>query len=230
MVDSSSIEVPQRARRRKTDRIDLFKLMSLLVRYLGGDIDPHAVFCTGQNLGRRGGVELEKWDSTELPLARRIVDRLICNPPFGKQLSKPEDIPDLYDNLVAEWDRVLKPGGRAVLLVAEQDALRSAIAPHAWRPVKQMRCRVLGQPAVLGELLFGIVLGNAMAGAGERKGLPEPEDSGAEDGDGARGGGHWIACDYGPVPFARRRATLNPRVPPPRGGNRPRLGDGRRGE
>jgi transposase len=37
MVDSSSIEVPQRARRRKTDRIDLFKLMSLLMRYLGGE-------------------------------------------------------------------------------------------------------------------------------------------------------------------------------------------------
>lgn len=37
VVDSSSIEVPQRARRRKTDRIDLFKLMSLLVRYVGGE-------------------------------------------------------------------------------------------------------------------------------------------------------------------------------------------------
>ena len=37
VVDSSSIEVPQRARRRKTDRIDLYKLMSLLVRFAGGE-------------------------------------------------------------------------------------------------------------------------------------------------------------------------------------------------
>jgi transposase len=37
VVDSSSIEVPQRARRRKTDRIDLVKLMALLVRWLGGE-------------------------------------------------------------------------------------------------------------------------------------------------------------------------------------------------
>jgi transposase len=37
VVDSSSIEVPRRARRRKTDRIDLFKLMGLLIRYLGGE-------------------------------------------------------------------------------------------------------------------------------------------------------------------------------------------------
>jgi transposase len=37
VVDSSSIEVPQRARRRKTDRIDLSKLMALLLRYVGGE-------------------------------------------------------------------------------------------------------------------------------------------------------------------------------------------------
>jgi transposase len=43
VVDSSSIEVPQRARRRKTDRIDLGKLMSLLIRYVGGERDVWSV-------------------------------------------------------------------------------------------------------------------------------------------------------------------------------------------
>lgn len=37
VVDSSSIEVPRRARRRKSDRLDLTKLMALLVRYMGGE-------------------------------------------------------------------------------------------------------------------------------------------------------------------------------------------------
>jgi transposase len=37
VVDSSSIEVPRRARRNKTDRIDLVKLMGLLMRYVGGE-------------------------------------------------------------------------------------------------------------------------------------------------------------------------------------------------
>ncbi len=37
VVDSSSIEVPRRARRRKTDRLDLCKLMGLLQRFLGGE-------------------------------------------------------------------------------------------------------------------------------------------------------------------------------------------------
>jgi transposase len=37
VVDSASIEVPRRARRRKTDRIDLVKLMALLLRWAAGE-------------------------------------------------------------------------------------------------------------------------------------------------------------------------------------------------
>jgi transposase len=37
VVDSSSIEVPRRARKKKTDRIDLVQLMRLLLRYMGGE-------------------------------------------------------------------------------------------------------------------------------------------------------------------------------------------------
>ena len=37
VVDSSSIEVPRRARHRKTDRLDLVKLMALLLRWAGGE-------------------------------------------------------------------------------------------------------------------------------------------------------------------------------------------------
>jgi transposase len=37
VVDSSSIEVPRRARRRKTDRLDLGKLMALLLRWADGE-------------------------------------------------------------------------------------------------------------------------------------------------------------------------------------------------
>jgi transposase len=37
VVDSASIEVPRRARRRKTDRLDLVKLMALLLRWANGE-------------------------------------------------------------------------------------------------------------------------------------------------------------------------------------------------
>ena len=37
IVDSSSIEVNRRARRAKTDRLDVKKLVSMLIRHLGGE-------------------------------------------------------------------------------------------------------------------------------------------------------------------------------------------------
>ena len=37
VVDSSSIEVNRRARRAKTDRLDVERLLALLVRYVGGN-------------------------------------------------------------------------------------------------------------------------------------------------------------------------------------------------
>src|SRR5919201_1859325 len=43
VVDSSSIEVPRRARRRKTDRLDLGKLMALLLRWAAGEREAWSV-------------------------------------------------------------------------------------------------------------------------------------------------------------------------------------------
>ena len=37
VVDSASIEVNRRARRAKTDRLDGGKLLTMLLRYLGGE-------------------------------------------------------------------------------------------------------------------------------------------------------------------------------------------------
>jgi tRNA (guanine6-N2)-methyltransferase len=119
------------------------------VKYWGGDIDPNAIFCTQQNLGNRGENKIVRWDAMELPLSGESVDRIVCNPPFGKQLSSPELIPDLYMDCAKEWDRVLRPGGRAVLLAAEQDELRTAVKPFNWKATKEIKVRVLGQSAVL---------------------------------------------------------------------------------
>ena len=90
-----------------------------------------------------------RWDSTELPLDRESVDRIVCNPPFGEQMLTPELVIPLYQEAAAEWDRVLRPGGRAVLLVSEFDTLREAVEKYGWECTKRMKCRILGQPAVL---------------------------------------------------------------------------------
>jgi 23S rRNA G2445 N2-methylase RlmL len=119
------------------------------VRVIGGDIDPNAVFVTSQNLEKVGPTDLARWDARSLPLESESVDRIISNPPFGKQLSSPAEIEPLYRAAAAEWDRVLRPGGRAVLLAIEQDVLKDALAPYRWSPARSLRVRLLGQPCVL---------------------------------------------------------------------------------
>jgi 23S rRNA G2445 N2-methylase RlmL len=120
-----------------------------MVHLIGGDIDPNAVFTTRENLERLGPVGLCRWDARALPLATESVDRIVSNPPFGKQLATLEEIGPLYAAAATEWDRVMRPGGRAVLLVAEQETLREAVKPFGWRPVRLLRVRILGQPATL---------------------------------------------------------------------------------
>jgi len=116
---------------------------------LGGDLDYGAVRAAAVNLRRVGPSLLSRWDARRLPLAAGSVDRVLSNPPFGKQLSSPEEIGPLYRAAGAEIDRVLKPGGRAVLLVSEAAPLRAAARAAGWKALREVAMRVLGQPAVI---------------------------------------------------------------------------------
>lgn len=116
---------------------------------IGSDLDPHACYCAGENLRKLGTVTLLRANATAIPLATASVDRIVSNPPFGKQLSTIEEIGPLYQAAAKQWNRVLKPGGKAVLLVAEIEALRDAVKPFAWQPVRQLKVRILGQLAIL---------------------------------------------------------------------------------
>ena len=115
----------------------------------GGDEDPNAVRAAEINLRRLGPARLERWDAMRLPLPAASVDRIVSNPPFGKQLSRPEEIGPLYRRLVPAYDRILKPGGRAVLLVSEEEPLREAARSAGWKLLRQLHLRVLGQSAVI---------------------------------------------------------------------------------
>ncbi len=119
------------------------------IEVLGGDIDPNAMFVTGENLRNVGPAVTCRWDARRLPLESETVDRIVTNPPFGKQLASPDEIPPLYAACAREWDRVLRPGGRAVFLVMEQDALESPLLANGWRPTRKLKVRILGQVAIL---------------------------------------------------------------------------------
>jgi tRNA (guanine6-N2)-methyltransferase len=115
----------------------------------GGDSDFRAVRAAAINLRRLGPAWLAQWDATRLPFPSATVDRIVSNPPFGKQLSNPDAVIPLYHAMLLEYDRVLRPGGLVVLIVSAATALRSAVRALGWKVQRQLSIRVLGQPAVI---------------------------------------------------------------------------------
>ncbi len=115
----------------------------------GGDLDRRHVRAAGVNLRPLGDVHLQEWDARQLPLEDASIDRVLSNPPFGKQLSSPEEIRPLYRAAVAEMDRVLRPGGLAVLLVADVPALREPVQRVGWKQQRLVSVRVMGQRAAI---------------------------------------------------------------------------------
>lgn len=113
----------------------------------GGDVDYSAVRAAAVNLRHVGPAHLARWDARRLPLAAAAVDRIVSNPPFGKQLSSPEAVVPLYHGMLGEYDRVLRPGGLVVLIVSDAGTLRSAARAVGWKAQRQLSLRVLGQPA-----------------------------------------------------------------------------------
>ncbi len=115
----------------------------------GGDLDRAAVRAASANLRKLGRPLLARWDAGRLPLPGAAVDRVVSNPPFGEQLSTPEEVGRLYARVVPEYDRVLKPGGLAVLLVSDVAALKAAARAAGWQSQRQLPVRVLGMKAVV---------------------------------------------------------------------------------
>jgi 23S rRNA G2445 N2-methylase RlmL len=119
------------------------------IKVWGGDREASALRAAGANLRRLGRPLLARWEAARLPLPAESVDRIVSNPPFGKQLSSPSEVGPLYRRVLLDYDRVLRLNGKAVLLVSETAALQAAARAVGWKCERQLRVRVLGQPAAL---------------------------------------------------------------------------------
>lgn len=105
------------------------------VRVLGGDIEQERVDAARKNV--RGSrkkpgvgdlpVDIRKWDARQLPLDAASVDKVATNLPFGKQLRGSETPAKLYPPILAELQRVVRPGGRIVLLSSEYDLIKEEV-------------------------------------------------------------------------------------------------------
>lgn len=120
----------------------------------GGDINGEALAAMQANLrGVKGEIMLSRWDARKLPFEDGEVDKIAVNLPFGKQVSDKAALPGLYHDLLIEFARVLRSGGRLVLLVGDVRVLEQARAQatRAFRAGPRHRVFVLGQPATIGE-------------------------------------------------------------------------------
>ena len=102
---------------------------------LGGDIDPLTLTAADVNLAQlretRGRPVLHLWDACALPMRSGSLDVVVCNLPFGEQIGDHADNPVLYECFFRELGRVLRTGGRAVLLTSEKELMRPLIRSHA---------------------------------------------------------------------------------------------------
>ncbi|WP_067836550.1 EmtA family 23S rRNA (guanine(2470)) methyltransferase [Amphibacillus sediminis] len=84
-------------------------------RIIGGDISDPVIKIAQNNLDD-SMVEVNVWDARKLPFATGYVNKIVTNLPFGRQISPDEDLELFNHHTMTEVGRVLKLGGRAVIL------------------------------------------------------------------------------------------------------------------
>ncbi|CAJ1387158.1 unnamed protein product [Effrenium voratum] len=100
-------------------------------RVLGHDVRQAAV----RGAARRSelaGAELAQKDGSEWPLQRGEADVVISDLPNS---GSDEEVTELYQRVVAEAGRVLRPEGRLILLSGRPELLAKAVVQGRWRTV-----------------------------------------------------------------------------------------------
>ena len=104
----------------------------------GGDIRPEALTAVTTNVGNKyKPIELKEWDARDLPFENESIDKIVCNLPFGKQIGSEEENKELYGAFLGEVTRLLRPGGRAVLLTSDVFLLKRRMG--AYQELKMIR-------------------------------------------------------------------------------------------
>jgi len=118
---------------------------------IGGDLEPQATHAAAANIGsRHKPCRLFQWDALRLPLKDYSIDKIACNPPFGKQV--PLSDSHFYSDFLQEAWRVLCPEGRMVLLVSDVKQLERVARETNWKVKNVTPIALLGQRSFIVQL------------------------------------------------------------------------------
>jgi tRNA (guanine6-N2)-methyltransferase len=116
----------------------------------GFDRDASAIAAAHENIGPRyRPLGLVQADALRLPLGNAAATHLITNLPWGTKYGSHGENRRLYPRLVEEFARVVRPGGRLVMLTAERMLMREVANRGFVRVESVKRVMILGAPAVV---------------------------------------------------------------------------------
>lgn len=99
---------------------------------IGGDISIDSINSAKINISAsKKEIHLILWDALNIPLSNNTIDKVVSNIPFGKQTGDGIDNKPFYSNFFKEIKRVIRPGGKAVLLTPEKSLMNKLISQHS---------------------------------------------------------------------------------------------------
>jgi 23S rRNA G2445 N2-methylase RlmL len=109
--------------------------------WAASDLDPRAIPMARANAGAAGvALRLARADAGRLPVRDASLDLVLANLPFGRRSGSHRRNRRLYRPFFREVARVLRPGGRALLLTLERRLVREVLGEV---PLEVLSDRVL---------------------------------------------------------------------------------------
>lgn len=116
----------------------------------GYDRDAEALAAAAANIGPRyRPVGLARADAARIPMRDGAATHLISNLPWGTRYGSHPENRRLYPRLFEEFARVVRPGGRMVMLTAERGLMHDASVRGLLRLESVTRVTILGAPAAV---------------------------------------------------------------------------------